>query len=53
VIDWRYGPLDDPAGLEEDLKLITGVVDSGLFSNMADRVLVAGADGVRSLERES
>jgi ribose 5-phosphate isomerase A len=52
VVDWHFGPLDDPAGLEQDLKLITGVVDSGLFSNMADRVIVAGADGIRSLERE-
>jgi ribose 5-phosphate isomerase A len=52
VIDWRYGPVDDPAGLEQDLKLITGVVDSGLFANMADRVVVAGVDGIRTLERK-
>ena len=53
VVDWYIGPLDDPAGLEQDLKLITGVVDSGLFANMADRVIVAGTSGVRSLERTS
>ncbi len=51
VVDWRVEPIDDPAALERDLKGITGVVDSGLFTNMADRVIVAGASGVRSLER--
>jgi len=53
VVDWHIGPLDDPAGLEQDLKLITGVVDSGLFSNMADRIIVAGSAGIRSLVRTS
>ena len=51
VVDWHTGPLDDPAGLEQDLKLMTGVVDTGLFSNMADRVIVAGASGIQSFER--
>ena len=53
MVDWYVGPLDDPAALEQDLKSIAGVVDSGLFSNMADRVLVAGASGIRSLERNA
>lgn len=53
IVDWHVGPLDDPAALEQRLKLITGVVDSGLFSNMADRVIVAGASGIESLERNA
>jgi ribose 5-phosphate isomerase A len=53
VIDWHFGPIDEPAGLEQDLKLITGVVDSGLFSHMADRVIVAGAGGLESIERDA
>ena len=53
MVDWYIGPLDDPAALEQDLKSIAGVVDSGLFANMADRVLVAGASGIRSLERNA
>jgi ribose 5-phosphate isomerase A len=51
VIDWYYGPVSDPASLERDLKLICGVVDSGIFSNLADRVISAGERGIRSFER--
>lgn len=35
--------------LRRDLKSIVGVVESGLFSGYAHEVLVAYADGVRSL----
>lgn len=51
VLDWRYGPIEDPIGLEQRLKSMSGVVDSGLFSGMAERVIVAGADGLRILDR--
>jgi ribose 5-phosphate isomerase A len=52
VLDWHYGPINDPASLERDLKLIGGVVDSGIFSNLADRVISAGEKGIRSFERK-
>ncbi len=51
VLDWRCGPIEDPQELEHRLKSMSGVVDSGLFSGMADRVVVAGADGLRTLDR--
>lgn len=51
VIDWHHGPVRDPFTLERDLKLIGGVVDSGIFASLADRVIVAGVSGIRSLER--
>ena len=51
VLDWRHGPIEDPQELEHRLKSMSGVVDSGLFSGMADRVVVAGADGLRTLDR--
>ena len=53
VVDWHVEPIDDAAVLERELKSVTGLVDSGLFSGMADRVIVAGASGVRSMERSS
>jgi ribose 5-phosphate isomerase A len=52
VLDWHYGPINDPASLERDLKLIGGVVDSGIFSDLADRVISAGEKGIRSFERK-
>jgi ribose 5-phosphate isomerase len=33
------------------LKAITGVVDSGIFSNVAAMVIVAGASSIRKLSR--
>jgi ribose 5-phosphate isomerase A len=51
VIDWNCGPIADAASLERDLKLIGGVVDSGIFAGLADRVIVAGAKGIQSIER--
>jgi ribose 5-phosphate isomerase A len=50
ILDWRSGPIDDPPGLEKRLKSITGIVDSGIFANVADLVIVAGASGVEKME---
>ena len=51
VIDWRYGPLSEPASLEHQLKSMSGVVDSGIFAGLAHRVIVAGAEGLREMVR--
>jgi hypothetical protein len=32
---------------------MTGVVDSGIFANVADVVIVAGASGIQRKERRS
>ena len=37
--------LGDPLGLEHSLKLIPGVVETGLFVEMADEVIIANTDG--------
>jgi len=52
VVDWYYGSVDNPAALEAQLKSMSGVVDSGIFANMAHRVIVAGVSGVRTMDRE-
>jgi ribose 5-phosphate isomerase A len=51
ILDCAFGTIEDPAQLEAELRAIHGVVDAGLFSNLADEVLVAEAGGVRDLER--
>src|SRR4051812_10884070 len=35
VIDWSHGVIDDAPELERRIKSITGVVDSGIFANVA------------------
>jgi ribose 5-phosphate isomerase A len=51
LIDWKHGRIDDPPALEQWLKSITGVVDSGIFAGVANFVIVAGAAGLRRLSR--
>ena len=51
ILDWKRGPIDDPAALEKQLKSMTGVVDSGIFAGVASCVIVAAATGVRKLRR--
>jgi ribose 5-phosphate isomerase A len=51
IIDWKPNEIREPAALEKRLKSITGIVDSGLFCNVAQIVIVAGASGIRRLTR--
>lgn len=46
IVDTRFSPIDDPARLHDEVRRIPGVVDTGLFVEMADVVLVGGSDGV-------
>jgi ribose 5-phosphate isomerase A len=51
ILDCRFGPITDPAALDTALRTITGVVVTGLFTDVADVVLVAGDDAVTELTR--
>ena len=56
VLDVRFeGGIADPASLEKDINNIPGVLENGLFVNLADEVLVGQVDdgvaSARSLER--
>ena len=39
----------DPANLEASIRHIVGVVESGLFLNMAERALIGGPEGVKQI----
>ena len=45
------GGIADPAAFGAGVRTVIGVVDHGVFAGMADRVLVADGEGVRSLDR--
>lgn len=51
VVDWQCGTISEPSFLEHRLKSMSGVVDSGIFSGLAHRVIVAGAQGLREMVR--
>jgi len=49
IYDAPCGAIEDPALLAATLKSVTGVVDHGLFLDLADEALIAGAGGVEHL----
>lgn len=55
ILDARFsspGPIDDPLELEKTINNIPGVLDNGLFAELADIVLIGSADGDKPVIRE-
>ena len=50
IYDVACGRIEEPAMLAAALKSVTGVVDHGLFLDLADCALIGGPDGVIELE---
>jgi ribose 5-phosphate isomerase A len=51
VLDAALERIAEPAALARRLAEIPGVVEHGLFIGMADTAIIAGPDGVRTVER--
>lgn len=51
IIDCKIGEIDDPIELERELKMIPGVVEVGLFNNVADYVIIGYNDRAEILEK--
>jgi ribose 5-phosphate isomerase A len=51
ILDCRFGAISDPAGLNQAIVQIVGVVETGLFIGMARQALVARDRGVHELRR--
>jgi len=49
IFDVACGEIHEPAGLAHELKSLTGVVDHGLFLDLADLAIIGGPDGVTVL----
>jgi ribose 5-phosphate isomerase A len=49
ILDCHFGPIPDPAKLALQLESIPGVVEHGLFVNMADVVLIATGEEVTEM----
>ena len=49
IYDVSCGAIEEPALLADTLKNVTGVVDHGLFLDLADEALIGGDDGVQRL----
>jgi len=53
IMDCRFGPISEPAQLAARLGERAGIVEHGLFLGLATDVIIAGAQGVRHLRRET
>ena len=52
IIDLRFpNGIDHPEVVDREIKQITGVVDHGLFINMATTVIVAAKDGIKVMTK--
>jgi len=51
IVDAALGRITNPALLAEKLAAIPGVVEHGLFIGLAQTVILAGAGGIRAIER--
>jgi len=52
IADCAFAGIDEPARLDERLKAIVGVIESGIFVGLATRIVVGGTGGVTILERK-
>jgi len=53
ILDINFGPIEDPRALEFELKRIPGVVEVGLFVNLANAAYIGGEGRVEKIERRS
>ena len=51
IVDCAFHKITEPEVLAFALKRIPGVVEHGLFLGLADMAIVAGADGVKAVQR--
>ena len=51
IIDAALGRIDDPRALAHALSGVPGVMEHGLFIDLAQMAILAGPDGVRIVER--
>jgi len=51
ILDVDFGLIDDAEELNQRLKLIPGVIETGLFIGMADIVYLGKPDGIVKLEK--
>jgi len=52
IIDCEFDRIPDPEHLEQEINMIPGVVENGLFIGLADKAIVGSTQGIMTLEKE-
>ncbi|TFJ94236.1 ribose-5-phosphate isomerase RpiA [Lentibacillus salicampi] len=52
IVDCRFGGIDDPETLHQQLKQLTGVVETGLFTEMVDEVIAGYKDQAKPVSKD-
>ncbi len=52
ILDCHFGPIVDSYALSAELESRAGIVEHGLFLDLASEVIIAAGDGIRSLKRD-
>jgi ribose 5-phosphate isomerase A len=52
ILDCAFGPIEDLHDLARTLEQRAGIVEHGLFLNLASEVIVAGPDGIKHIKPE-
>jgi ribose 5-phosphate isomerase A len=53
ILDTAFGPIESPKNLDQALKDVPGVIDTGLFIDIADIIYVGKKDTVQKLKRKN
>ena len=53
LLDAAFGPMENPASIAAQLNARAGIVEHGLFLDLASDVIVAGKEGIRHLTRRT
>jgi len=51
IIDCGFGPIEDPGALDQSIRALVGVIETGLFIDLATEVVVARDGGIEVFER--
>ncbi|WP_339238583.1 ribose 5-phosphate isomerase A [Oceanobacillus sp. FSL W7-1281] len=51
IIDCQFETIDEPEKLHKEIKSLLGVVETGIFANMADEVIISENGKLRSIKR--
>ncbi|WP_033542556.1 ribose-5-phosphate isomerase RpiA [Planococcus sp. CAU13] len=51
ILDCAFGSIANPVELHNEIKLLTGVVETGLFIGLTDKVILAGSEGTMVINK--